>query len=221
MSSTNPPDKGGGWSDSQVVSYALRTVLEDDSINVDYTSQNSDHEKSNNVNSLLRKLEIKDICVNFLWVKTHVGICGNEKADKLAKSASLNQVDQPWCLSFDILASVKTSIWNKWQNIYRSRDKANYYKNINPLPSNALCPLVPNRYGYREDPLCTCGEIGTVDHLHLWCSNHPHQCDIFLSNMNKITMYNMPFNLNLLLATNNLGVYKALYDHVKFFGLNI
>ncbi|KAK9876047.1 hypothetical protein WA026_011157, partial [Henosepilachna vigintioctopunctata] len=87
---------------------------------------------------LLRKLEIKHIHVNFFRVKTHVGIYGNEKIDKLAKSASLNQLDQPLCVTSDTLASVKTSIWNKLQNIYRSNDKGKYFKNINPLPKSLV-----------------------------------------------------------------------------------
>ncbi|KAK9881717.1 hypothetical protein WA026_017235, partial [Henosepilachna vigintioctopunctata] len=48
------------------------------------------------------KLEIKDICFNFSWVKAHVGIYRNGKVDKLAKFALMNQVDQPLCVTSDI-----------------------------------------------------------------------------------------------------------------------
>ena len=66
--------------------------------------------------------------IHFLWVPAHVGVKGNEKADKMAKKAlEKEKVEMNISLS---KAEVKSLIWEKvnkmWQDKWDSEEKGRY-----------------------------------------------------------------------------------------------
>ena len=84
-------------------------------------SKDSSHEKLvNEIKKKLRKVYLKDINVKFIWVPSHVGIPGNERADKLAKQAAAKDtVDYNLGLS---LKQIKTRIREQQMlEIFRKR----------------------------------------------------------------------------------------------------
>jgi len=83
-----------------------------------------------------RKVEQADWNVRFSWVKAHVGILGNERADRLAKEAATN-ADIAICYN-KIPKSVvqrelekKTSV-EKWQSIWSCSTQGQHYQRILP-----------------------------------------------------------------------------------------
>ena len=66
-------------------------------------------------------LGLKGITVKFCWVPAHVNISGNEKADKLAKSAAVELLPRSCPIpSQDFSCGIKTGIRKLWQEIWES-----------------------------------------------------------------------------------------------------
>ncbi|XP_044765225.1 uncharacterized protein LOC123321604 [Coccinella septempunctata] len=83
----------------------------------------------------LAKLKSWGLQVHFLWVKSHVGIEGNEVVDELAKQAS--RMDIVECRIYsprDLIPHIKSTMFAKWEGIYNTQTKAKHYKSIQPIP---------------------------------------------------------------------------------------
>ena len=81
---------------------------------------------------LVTRLVIKGCKLKFLWVPAHVGIVGNEKADKMAKKA-LEKLEVEKNVSIS-KAEVKSVIWGKvnmmWQGKWDSESKGRHLYRI-------------------------------------------------------------------------------------------
>lgn len=77
------------------------------------------------------------------WVKTHIGICENERADSLAKSAIVGNSDIPCANVKTPLSYIKSylneELFCAWRQHWSSSEKGRYpYRILNKLDSNFL-----------------------------------------------------------------------------------
>lgn len=149
----------------------------------------------NEVLYLLYTLHRQGIQITFVWIPSHVGIMGNEIADKVAKQALQNEE----IIEIGLGQSEVTSIF--WKNTYDNRQrewsantetKSQNYRNLHPKITNQIQIQLPNRRNdtnlfrlrsgycilrdhtgkiFKEDINCIhCGVPETVDHYLLHCT---------------------------------------------------
>ncbi|XP_026475555.1 uncharacterized protein LOC113380589, partial [Ctenocephalides felis] len=71
--------------------------------------------------------------INIEWVQGHIGVEGNEKADELAKTASVSGQEYNKCLYGDIIKKIKIKSEERWKELWRetSQRKGRHYKLYN------------------------------------------------------------------------------------------
>ncbi len=82
--------------------------------------------------TLLYRLKVDGIIVYFCWVPAHIGIVGNETADKIAKKTlKKNSVDVKVPLGRNEIKSViNRKIIRIWQQRWENSSKGRWYYNI-------------------------------------------------------------------------------------------
>ncbi|GBN17961.1 Putative protein in type-1 retrotransposable element R1DM [Araneus ventricosus] len=140
-------------------------------------------------------LDIKNIlknkkCIEFYWVKAHIGIRGNEMADVLAKNATRREnidhivkIPKSWVNhQFKLLALKK---WQqRWEGSQNSRFLFGMMPNINTkrcygdffinqiLTTHGCFPQHQHRL-FGKSPDCFCGrDFGTITHYVYGCSKY-------------------------------------------------
>ncbi|GBM17817.1 hypothetical protein AVEN_99688-1 [Araneus ventricosus] len=141
------------------------------------------HQPRNNVVEEIKA--ILDESVSLHWVKAHIGIEGNESADKAAKEAtSRTNVDLHLDLPIRSLkTSLKRQILDRWQRTWEDREntKGRFTYKIFPRVSTSRCsdnslisqaisnhgrfPSYFRRFNIK-DGTCRCGEDTSDDILH-------------------------------------------------------
>lgn len=161
--------------------------------------------------------------INIGWVKAHVGIVGNERADFLAKSVILNddydlEENIPIPLSF-LNRGLKNKLYRDWQNYWdnstKGRDTYDLIQKVNPdyICYSQICiyfytghgafPTYLKKIGKSNTDLCTCGKRGNVFHfLFETCRVSQHSFDY---------IRNRPPNWNI---SRTLGC-RGNYDKLK------
>jgi ribonuclease HI len=194
------------------------------------------------IRAILQDLTLTGALVRFLWVPAHIGIHGNEVADKLAQfscktplttSPAIPLPDLKRQISFD--ASIQ---WNtKWRliNLQKGRDFAQLCPQGH-LPQKSWFSSFPGRTRsfYTSLSRLRFAHAPTPDRLFSWkiapspaciCSFSPgtldhllFHCPRFASARTPLTaclgVLNIkpPYNLQTLLSTQNKQVYKTLHD---------
>lgn len=148
------------------------------------------------IRASLRELHNKGVNVKLFWVKAHIGIIGNERADELAKRAALHNKQVAWYDKFPLSYAkhiIRNATVQVWQDRYMAasaggttklffRDVALAYRVLREIRlNNFLTQIFTGHGGFRaylykfklaDSPLCTCGsdEPQTVLHILFYCS---------------------------------------------------
>ena len=76
----------------------------------------------NDILDNIQKLKEQNFILKFCWIPSHVGILGNEAADRSAKSALQNNVQTNSKIPYtDLIPKVKCFIKQRWQNHYDNK----------------------------------------------------------------------------------------------------
>jgi len=97
---------------------------------------------------LAESLAEQEIKIKIIWIPSHVGIEGNDMADKLAKAAvmkSQTDLNLPYSSS-ENNAEIDKYINQKWQEVYNSIQTGSHYKLIEPNISRGIKYTNTNRW---------------------------------------------------------------------------
>jgi len=79
------------------------------------------------IRNKLRQLSVQNWTIPFMWVKAHIGIVGNEGADRLAKEAAQDEENQSIVFDMIPLTSIASVInrrgLEQWQRQWNSSEK--------------------------------------------------------------------------------------------------
>ncbi|KAL0822281.1 hypothetical protein ABMA28_004394 [Loxostege sticticalis] len=151
------------------------------------------------------------VCLRLQWIPSHIGIRGNEEADRLAKLAvteGSNYNIEPFCL--ENLSKYKELCYNEWKEYFdeRSKEKGIWYKIIQSQPlrspwfingnvNRSYIVLIhrlrsghypSNKFGFLmkkvESPNCeVCNKVEDVQHLLTECSRNERQRQIIIATL--------------------------------------
>ena len=117
--------------------------------------------------------------VTFCWIPSHIGINGNETADKLAKSAtSQEMINFPLLKNIsDINVLLKKRMMNKWQKQWDKSPKGRFYYRLQPSVSMEIKCIDVVRG--RETLLSRLrfGKVFLADTLHMLGKQPNNTCD--------------------------------------------
>ncbi|KAK9703396.1 RNase H [Popillia japonica] len=171
--------------------------------------------------------------VEFLWVKGHCGISGNERVDVAAKEGCglTETLEIPFC-PWDTFNLLKKAMQNEFKEQFLTgttglfhkslqqddREKAwyanetnrNFIRTMSRLRSNhGICKSYLMKIKLADSDSCMCGSVETLEHLILTCPVYNDYRRIFFYKLTKLTEH--PFNYNTLLGSNDTGIYKEIY----------
>lgn len=143
-------------------------------------------------NQLHHLLLITDIL--FCWIPSHIGIAGNELADKAAKMALTTPTADTPVSSSDLRQHVNALIINKWQKLWDQENNNKLHTiqptitrripNIHQLSRRERSVITRLRIGHsfvthsyilkkEEKPFCIpCNELLTTEHILLHCTDY-------------------------------------------------
>uniref|UniRef100_A0A6P7G7X2 Uncharacterized protein LOC114331508 n=1 Tax=Diabrotica virgifera virgifera TaxID=50390 RepID=A0A6P7G7X2_DIAVI len=113
--------------------------------------------------------------VQFVWVPSHVGITGNEEADRTAREAILSDFSEPIdkCVSSDLKTYFKNKVLCLWRNKWsQSNSKLNKIK-------NNVSQWFPSSRNRREQIAVARLRLGhtRLKHSYLFTKSNPPICD--------------------------------------------
>ena len=123
------------------------------------------------------KLYNKGIDVQICWIPAHVGISGNEKADRAAKRAITSTIKESKIPIGDYINTLKPFIWERWQNMWDEQPVTNKLKEIKTTVKPWSSSIQVTR---KHEVTLTRLRIGhtRLTHGHLMNTNDlPPKCD--------------------------------------------
>ncbi len=193
------------------------------------------------IKNMVFDIENKNREVKLIWIKAHCGLTENEYVDQLAKNAPSNwdMVEQKIPIQ-DLFVSIRKEIFMEWNDRYinkRNSTPTNYsdiypcinkkrlhqnskvsrkmYITITRLKFNhCRTPSHLYKIGVKDNNLCICGKTGNINHLIFECEiTEQHRSD-FLDTLFELGTQ-LPTNVNNLLSTNNINIYRALFKYIE------
>jgi len=196
------------------------------------------------IKSHIQELQASGFNVKLLWVPSHMGIEGNDRADKIAATFETESSYSQAMYSRDLKAFDKASQISKWQNEWNLNSMGRTLHHIQPrvnakpwfsgmsLPRQVVSTINRLKCGHTKlkdhlnrlqlapDNLCSCGVPQTINHLLFMCND--------IDQTQRSALYktfrsegHLPSGIDTLLKSNNKKIFLALYTFFKSIGINI
>lgn len=180
------------------------------------------------------------VIISLLWVPAHIGVSGNEMADKLAKQAAqqtMIDMDIKYSKS-EIKSIVKTKILGKWQHIWNNGSTGRQYYTIqnivgkgretrknkkeedkfsrmrfNHTSLNSTLHMI-NKHA---DGMCECNNQETVEHVLMHCPIYQTERNILFTQLQEKQVE--PNIKNILKLSTGDVCFRYVYNYLKDTGL--
>ena len=185
--------------------------------------------------------------IHLIWIPSHIGIRGNELADKIAKSASLKHPSDDQKIPFtDLKQYIRADAIINTYNIieaedldkgkdyflhYHNRHSKPWYHNkhlsrecitsINRCKSNHYnLAYSLNRVNIIDSNRCQCGDVQDLNHILWQCPVHDTQRLHFLKKLREFKLF-LPLSSTQLLFHTIVNIFKCLVNYTKSCNLQI
>ncbi|CAH0773412.1 unnamed protein product [Bemisia tabaci] len=206
-------------------------------------NQSSDlHPTINDIKSLLYHNQLNNIWL--LWIPSHVGIPGNERADSLTKLLPLANNINDELYYKQLIPHVKKQAYLEWNQewiecSWKGQKLKSICPKINRKPwfdklkwnrseiknlirlriGHGNFPSHLNRLNLKDSDLCDCGLYGDLNHILFECQNLINR-DILIQKLIE-NNYSPPFNVSYILHTPDPKIYKIIANFLKDNNINL
>ncbi|XP_037531102.1 uncharacterized protein LOC119408373 [Nematolebias whitei] len=191
----------------------LKTIICSDSSSTLISLQNSHSDSRPDIllelQQTLFRIQMMGLTVIFLWTPAHIGIRGNEAADRAAKAATKDQINFTISISkSEVRTIVKQKLKGKWQKQWEEEHKGRWYYRI----QRQVGEMRRGGRNRREERLITrlrfghtslnntlhniqkhdtgqcehCGQEETIEHVILVCQKYEHHRRRMIEQLGKI-----------------------------------
>lgn len=153
--------------------------------------------------------------IKLIWIPSHTGIIGNDKADELAKKGVIRINAEEKIDYQELLSRWKNLVWIKWNETWKNmtENKGKRYalvvkkpystpwykedKQLTRIEIVTFCrmrtqhchtPQHLQRIGILDSDRCQCGEVGNLQHILLECRNNNHNINVLYNKLRKIKL---------------------------------